>query len=719
MTRAIPTSICVALALWASVNSAGADTGEADTAFTIPFGHSAPNIDGVVNEAEWADAHAITDFHQFEPTDHGAASEKSQFWIKYNEDFLFVAARLTDSEPDKIVARQLVQGQSLAFDDAIEIILDPFLNGRSGYNFQVNPNGIRREALYEDTTELNRDWKTIWYTNARITENGWEAEIAIPFKSINFNPTQSEWGLTLARTIARKQEEIAWRSFGRTVNPSTAGSMQGLNKARQGLGLDMVPTVSVTSIDDRPGTDSGVELEPSLDVFYKFTPSLTGVLTFNTDFAATEVDARQVNLTRFDLFFPEKRDFFLQDADIFVFGGLQQENGQPFFSRRIGLSDKGEPLDLNFGGKVTGRIGNASIGLLAVQQEDSYDDNDTEVMVGKVSYNLSPGASIGAIFTDGDPLSELSNSLYGFDFQYRSKTLVENTDSVLDLWYQRSDTESFKGDDLSWGAKVSIPRLDGWAGEFAFKRIEENFNPALGFVNRTDIEETALDVDYTWRFEDSWLRGLKPGVDYKEVKDTDGELEGREVMFRPVLLQTDSGDQLKMTYLDQREVVNEAFELIPDLYIQPDDYRFDRYQVEVETAQTRKFAVNGEIIWGDFYGGDLVTIKTGVDWRPSRHLYLGLSYEVNEGDLPEGNFTTRLLALNADIAFNSRWSWTNFIQYDNVSDSANLYSRLRWNPQPGQDLYFVINQGFKDDDERGFISTDTEVTLKVSYLFRF
>ena len=269
---------------------------------------SPPTLDGVLDDPAWSRAAVIDDFHQFNPVDHGEPTERTVVYVLYDDENLYVAARMWDSEPDQIRARQLIQGESTRWDDTFTIYLDPFNNKRTGYQFQVNPNSVRREAAFETPTRSNFNWEGIWYAEARINDEGWVAEMAVPFKTLNFDPNNPDWGFTLERTIARKQEDISWSSYNRRVNPGSAGLVTGLTGLQQGRGLDIVPTIVTTESKD---FDTGIttsDTEPALDVFYNFTPSLTGVLTINTDFSATEVDDQRVNLTRFGLFFRRGND---------------------------------------------------------------------------------------------------------------------------------------------------------------------------------------------------------------------------------------------------------------------------------------------------------------------------------------------------------------------------------------------------------------------------
>ena len=680
---------------------------------------SPPTLDGVLDDATWSQATAIDDFHQFDPVDHGEPTERTIVYLAYDEDNLYVAARMWDNEPDQIRARQMVQGESSRWDDAFSIYLDPFNNKRTGYEFQVNPNSVRNDGTFETPTRLNRDWEGIWYAEAQIDDEGWVVEMAIPFKTLNFDPNNPDWGFTLERQIARKQESISWSSYNRQVNPGSAGIVTGLTGLRQGRGLDLVPSIVTTESKEYDGGTSVNETEPALDVFYNFTPSLTGVLTLNTDFSATEVDDQRINLTRFGLFFPEKRDFFLQDVDIFSFGGLRR-NGLPFHSRRIGLGADGQPVDLEVGAKLTGRVGRFNVGVLGVQQDAHQDVNSSDLFVGRVAANVLRESSVGFIVTDGDPRTNLDNSLLGVDFRYRNTNLPSGLTVEGELWYQSTDTQGVESGQDAWGVDLSSPNRDGLRGSFGLQHIEENFNPALGFVNRRGIEYTTASVGYTNRPVHRWLRSVSHGVTYRNYDMDSGGLESRFVFVEPFELETNNGDEIGTQLTYSREVLLEPFEISDGVVVPAGDYEFNRYGFEVSGADERTFVPSFEMEDGEFYTGDRLELSVGLDWRPNRRLYLGLEYEYNDIELPEGDFITRLIQVNADIAFNARWSWVNLLQYDNESGSVGINSRLRWNPRAGQDLYIVLNHSF--DAEGAFSrleSTRSQISVKYTQTFRF
>jgi len=372
---------------------------------------TAPVIDGHLDEPLWQRATVIDDMHEIRPNEFGEPSEETRFYVIYGDNAMYIGAEFLDSEPEQVVARVLRQGDWSEGDDGLKVILDPFNQGRAGYVFYVNPHGVRAEGLFRNVTETNWDWQGIWQAAARLNGQGWTAEIAIPFKTLSFDPANETWSINFNRKIGRRNEEIGWVSYNRVQNPANSGEIRGLVGLQQGLGLDVVPGLRISESRDYIGNLSSTAFEPSLDVFYKPTPALTAALTINTDFSGTTVDTRQINLTRFSIFFPEQRSFFLQDNDIFEFGRITsgrgnqggiptsaQESGRPFFSRRIGLSDDGETIDIEGGLKLTGRAGRWNFGVLDIRQSayitlDDAGNIDQSVdavnlFVGRVTANI-------------------------------------------------------------------------------------------------------------------------------------------------------------------------------------------------------------------------------------------------------------------------------------------------------------------------------------------
>ncbi len=693
-----------------------------------------PVLDGRLDDSVWAQAAVVADFHEVNPNEFASPGEETKVYLLYDDDALYVGARMYDGEPDEILANVLVQGATLFSDDQFSLMLDPFNQGRGGYIFQINPNGIRAEALFANTTTMNWDWTGIWHGKATIDGEGWVAEIAIPFKSLSFDPELETWGINFARFVTRRREWLGWVSYNRTQDPTSFGRAHGMNHLEQGKGLDVVPSVAIRERKDFAGNTSAFDVEPAIDVFYKLTPALTASLTANPDFSGTDVDERQINLTRFGLFFAEKRDFFLQDADIFEFARLgavafaepttfaqvDRENGRPFFSRRIGLSETGEAVDLQLGGKLTGRIGRFDLGLLDIQQDSFGTVDETNLFVGRAAANVLAESSLGLIITNGDPGSNFDNTLVGTDFRYLNTRLGNGRVIEGALWYQQSNSEDRNGSDAAYGVSLKFPNNGGLRGGLDYREVQANFNPALGFVNRTDVRQIMADVGYIHRPASNRFRKLFTGVDLLQYEDLDGNLQTRTVTLQLLDFENRTSDRLKPRYITHQEVLVAPFEIFQGIVIPTGTYSFDEYGLELATGNQRILAGSFSVFDGDFFDGVRTRWNGQATWRPSKHFNLALKYQLNRIALPQGSFTARLMETSVDLAFTATWSWENFIQYDNVSDSIGINSILRWIPVAGREAVLVVNRTFQDRDENWeFRSRDAELALKVGYTFRF
>jgi hypothetical protein len=612
----------------------------------------------------------------------------------------------------------------------------------------TNPNSVRRDAIFKGE-EGDWNWDGIWSVASALTDFGWSAEFSIPFKTLSFSEN-ADWGLNLVREIVRNKEQIGWSSRNRSTGPAVAGVLTGIRGVSQGVGLDIVPSVSVQSINDRVDDEDHTNTEPSLDVYYKITPSLNASLTLNTDFSATEVDNRQVDLTRFSQFFPEKRSFFLSESEIFEFGGIggggggrggggnsalsnsDRENARPFFSRRIGLSDEGEQVGLDGGIKVTGRAGIWNVGILGIVQEEyevqaeSVDPEGVEVVdatnifVGRLAANVLAESTAGFIFTSGDPRSNLDNQLFGIDFNYRNSRLSGGKRLDADIWYQQSDTEDESGDDAAFGITVNYPSQTGLRGGLSFVEIQDKFNPALGFVSRSDIRRVASDVAYTHRYTDRYIDNIVLGVDFQRVNLIDGELQSQNLVLRPLEIQNWIGDELQISHRIQKENLQEDFEIEDGVFIPAGEYEFADTEISIRTSNARSVDFELELRSGDFYTGTIKSAEVEFAWRPSKHFLASLSYGVDFADLPEGEFDRRVTSANLTTVFSNELSWVNLIQFDNESNDLGIDSRLHWAPEAGRNLYFVLSHNMhRDEVGDRFRSTQTGLTLKLGHTFRF
>ncbi len=719
-----------------------------DKTVVVPKLDGELRIDGKLDEPQWAQALVVEDLHQYQPYEYSEPSQKTKVWIFYTADALYVAAFFEESDPSLISASVLRQGEGLVADDIFSVILDPYLDRRNGYRFTVNPNGVRWEGLYQNITDIQGNWDGIWQADALVVDNGWYSEMRIPYASISFNPDSAAWGINFRREIRRNNEGIGWVSRNRQLNPSIAGTITGLAGLDQGLGLDVVPSMTVR--EERvygPVAASERNFEPSLDVFYKLTPQLNASLTVNTDFSAAEVDSRQVNLTRFSLFFPERRDFFIREADIFEFGqigGGQSEesgggnpavpsanaqNGRPFFSRRIGLNGNGAPVDINYGGKLAGRIGDWNVGTLLVSQDADPVTGvaQRDIAVGRAVLNVLSESQVGVIATSGAPQSNGDNSLAGMDFRYRNSNLPGGRTMQGFAYFQQSDTPTLTGDDAAWGYGLSFPNNQGWRGSYVHKEIERNFNPAVGFVNQSDMSDNALDFGYR-RFlaPGGYFRSVYAGIDaYRAEYLDDGSLNNQNIGLR-LTANNNKGDNFILRLMTNKEVLRDKFVIYRasdksrQISIPAGSYGFDDNMLRVELADQRLVSGSATVRWGQYFDGKRLQQGADLIIRPNRHLALGVQYTQNEIELPYGNFTTRLFGLQSRIAFTNTLSWSTLLQYDNVSEAMGINSRLHWIPEAGKQVFVVLNYGLSDPDrDNEFHSVNADLSMKVNYTLRF
>ena len=697
-----------------------------------------PVIDGKLDDPIWQQAELITDFHQTRPGNGTAPSERTEVYVLYDDDALYIAARMYDSDPDQIAAPVIRHGQGMPSDDRLVVILDPFNSRRAGYRFETNLNAARHDSLYTSVSSFSIDWNTIWDVAASVEGNAWVAEIEIPFKSIPFDPAIETWGFNFGRAIRRRGEEIAWVSQNRTYNPSISGQMTGLTGLSAGAGLDIVPSMSSTrSKVYGPAGSSEVVWQPSLDAFYRLTPSLNAAVTINTDFSATEVDNRQVNLSRFNLFFPEKRDFFLNDSDLFQFGNISgmatgnnstsggsRENARPFFSRKIGLSQTGAPVDINYGGRISGRVGRWNIGTLAIRQDEAAAVDASDLFVTRVSANILNDSSVGFIYTDGDPTSNRDNSVYGADFRYLNNSIGSGRSFEADAWFQRSDTPGLNGDDASYGFGLRLPNNTGWRSRVAYKEVQRNFNPAMGYVNRTNVRDYTADFGYTHFFTTGKFQSVFAGVDAQRIEVIDGQLQSEILTYRLMELQSTTRDSVRVSYTTNQEVVQRPFTLYSSqdrvVSIQPGQYSFNESRFDFSTGGQRTLVGSFSYQTGDFYNGKRDNIGISTTWNQSRHFVLRASYDWNDIELPQGDFITRLLSVNSQVAFSTTLYWISLVQYDNLSEEIGINTRLQWIPRAGQEGFVVLNYNMQDKDkDNRFQMATSDISVKLKYTLRF
>ncbi len=675
------------------------------------------NIDGHLDESAWGDAVPIEAFTQVSPNEGAPPSFRTEVRVLYNDDMLYFGIRCFDDDPDAIIATQMQRDRSLGADDHVVVVLDTFQNQRDGFWFAVNPNGVRQDALIDQGNRARFEWDAIWYAKSTIDEQGWTCEISIPFKSVSFHPDNGAWGLNVERSIRRLNERVRWATPARNRGVSAlagAGKLEGLEGMNQGLGLDVKPYFTsllrtAEDTEDRERTRGG------LDVTYRITPNLTAAFTWNTDFAFTEVDARQINLTRFPLFFPEKRDFFLQDAGLFRFGGIGR-SPLPFHSRRIGIGPGGQEVDLIYGGKLTGRIEDMNVALFAVQTEAFDDISEKTLTVGRFSLNVLEESSIGVIFTHGDPTADTNNALVGLDFNYRNSQDFGADVLSASAWGQLTQSSDTDGDQSAFGGRINYDSdVLEWSAFFA--QVGKDYNPALGFISRPGEREHSARVRYRFR-PTGKIDRIDLNVSARWFTDLSGQLESLDITLPRFNIATEAGDFASISHTLREEQLSEDFEIADDVMIPAGIYTWNRYQMQLGTGDGRPVSVSLSTEVGDFYDGERFDWSISTSWRPSKYFNASANYSQSEIDLPGGSFQTEIASLRLDAAVTPDISWSNFIQYDNFSSIVGLNSRFRWTIDPGQDVFVVLSQSY--EAERGSVTlAGTDLTLKVVVTFRF
>ena len=695
-------------------------------------------VDGSLNEAAWRTAPDIAGFVQVEPRPGEAPTETTNVWIVYSRDALYIAVRCRDANPGEIVATDMRRDASVEENDNVQLVLDTYNDHRNAYYFATNAAGALVDGRITENREPATEWDGIWLVRTRIDETGWTAEFQIPFKTIGFDPRLGEWGFNISRHMARGRETSRWASPSLDVALSQvvrAGNLAGLDGLSQGVGLDIKPygitgvTRDITTSRQWDGTaDAGGE------IFYRITSNLISSTTINTDFAETEVDARQVNLTRFPLFFPEKRGFFLEDAGIFDFAQPAEQQGPPgmnaggdlipFFSRRIGLLN-GREVPILVGEKLTGKIGRFDVGVLDVQTGDlTIADRQIapskNLAVARVKANFWNQSYVGAIFTNGDPSGETSNQLGGVDLKLATSNFLGSEKNLsLVMFGSKTSTGGVEGRDGSYGGEIAFPN-DLVSLSQRWTRIEENYNPALGFAPRTGVRIASTTAEYRPRPDVAGIRQLSFEFAYNDYYSlTNHAPETRELELTPFQVFFHSGDMAEYTWNWNREELFEPWEIVDGIVLPVGVYSFGMHAVSARSSESRPLAAEFEFGTGSFFSGTRQMFSGAVTWRKDRYLTASLELERNWVSLAEGDFDTSLVMARLDCAFTPFISLANFVQYDSESANIGLQSRLRWILNPGNEVFVVLNHAWQENAFDRFESAQTRFRVKMNYTFRF
>ena len=692
---------------------------QARPAIQLGVTDSPPEIDGVLDDAAWKSAAQISDFTQVEPEQGLTPSEKTTLYLMRSRESLFVGVRCDDRDAAGIIARDKRRDSLGSGDDRVRFVLDPYGRGTDGYSFALTAGGAKAEGIVESrTTRTSYDWDAIWYGRTTVDENGWTAEFEIPFRSIAFKRDTTSWGFNIERTIRRHEEVVRWASPVRSKRLNDlegAGQIEGIEDISTGLGLDVKPTAVARWSRGADGEDT-FDFEPSLDLFYRVTPSLTATLTWNTDFAETEVDERLINLTRFPLFFPEKRAFFLEDASNFNFGGIFR-SPLAFHSRTIGLSSDGEQVPLNLGAKLTGKAGPWNLGLLGVGLDSLGDLEADRSYVARISHDVGRESRVGAIYTYGSPRSNLDAQTAGLDFHLKTSQLKNGDTMELRGWGMATQNEGID-DGYGYGLRFIYPN-DPLYASISVQRVGEELRPAMGFVRRPGIYEIQNAFQYTFYPENSPLKEIDLELEFDFDTDLDLNSLSEEYEIPTLDIEFDSGDEVKLGVEYNREKFLEDFEIFEDVTVPEGDYQFTRFVAGVESAASRPVRAELTTRFGDYLDGTRTSLESDLRWRPNPLLTLTAGGSANWIDIPDGEFETLIASGGLRLTPSPNLDFNTIVQYDTVSDEIGLNARLRWIVAPGNDIFLVFNQGYRLEDDRSLERLESEAVAKVGWTLRF
>lgn len=689
-------------------------------------------LNGRMEEPFWENVIPATNFTQQEPNEGGEPYQKTEIYIAYDNDNLYIAAKMHDTYPDGILAYQKRRNYSLETDDRFMWILDTFHDGRNAYFFETNPAGLRGDGLLTvgQSMNLNKAWDGIWDVRTTITDQGWIAEVQIPFRSLDFNPESTTWGINFQRTVRRNNEEILWSGWRRNqglFRPQNAGILTGLEDLHQGLGLEITPftTANATRTWSGVGGENRMEADIGFDANYNITPSIRTSLTVNTDFAETEVDERRVNLSRFDISFPEQRDFFLEGAGIFSF--VPESGVTPYFSRRIGLTG-GEQIPLQAGVQMLGRHRNTTLGLYQIRTGETNISNREDFTAARVRQNILSQSSIGLIYTRRATLDDdfyNDRHTVGADLELNTSRFMGNRNLQFQAFFvwnnmHTPDENSSFWDRTSRGVRLAYPNYPFY-GHVSYREFGEAFDPAVGFAPRVAFRRFQPTIGYQQILNDNpLLRSWETSVRFEYLTDLEFDPETIDLEIIPMAIQFESGDIITGGFGYNFERLTFNFDILRDgsIIIPAGDYYSWRLGLNLETASFRKLAATAGINYEEFWTGERILYDFSLTARPFPGINLSGSWSRTDADLAEGSFQTDLLRFTGNVDLTASTAFTNIIQFDNLSDLLGLYNRFRWTIRPGADLYLVHTYNWIRVDDI-FNPVETQGAIKFSFTHRF
>jgi hypothetical protein len=673
----------------------------------------APEIDGDLSDPVWQQADVIGQLMQQIPVRGGQPSQKTEVRFVYDDTALYVAFHAYESDPAAVTRSMLRYRWDSVWqlDDVVRFSIDTFHDHRRGYAFSFNAFGTKQDAQLDNGSWLP-NWDEVWDVRTQVREDGWTAEVRVPFRVIRFPEGRGEqvWGLQIERHIKRTNEIVQWAvaptNFGLS-RLEYAGHLEGISAVEPRRNAQVVPYVAAGRGRSR-GRTAETTRDIGADAKVALGPALALDLTYNTNFAQVEVDDQQVNLTRFPLFFPEKREFFLESSQLFNVG-LGQDV-QMFFSRRIGLAG-GQPLPLLGGARLTGKVGPLDVGVLTTQTDSENGIPGANQSAGRVRWNVGSRSYLGGIVTSAASDARRSQTVAADGRVWLGRYL--QADGFVSMLNDR-DTASHP---MAYsGALVYEQDVLGFTARTS--RVDDDFDPALGFVRRRDYLRNEARLRRGWRLNRQWARKLDVSGELSYLTNLDGRLDTRESLIW-ISNELASGDIVRLTMegtFDRLDATDEAFVIHPreGIVIPAGDYSFRRWIMAYQGFDGRAFTANVEAQGGRFYGGDRSAVTFSGTWRPSPHLVLTGDYQINDVDLPQGAFTTHLQRARVTVPFTARAVADAFVQWNGLTQEINTQVRLHLIYGRDSNL-FIVYTDHQTDVAGRLIEQSRALQTKLTY----
>ena len=708
-----------------------------------PVGHatridSAPVIDGLLDEAVWGMATPIREFVQHEPLEGQPPNEQMEVRILFDDDAIYIGARMFDSNPGAIRLGENRRDANLQDADAFLIVLDTYLDRQNAFVFGTTPVGIeydgqvtrdgqgglstarRQQAGAGSGGGFNLNWDGSWEVATSTDDQGWSAEFRIPFSTLRYRGGgEQEWGMNMARMIRRLNEEVFWAPIERQFTlyrVSEAGTLQGLETPGRRY-WTFTPYVLGSAHNDFqtvPDQNTDWNGEFGFDSKIGLTSSLNLDLTYNTDFAQVEADEQQVNLTRFSLFFPEKRPFFLENAGLFSIGIPRSgsELGMDlFYSRRIGIGSGGELVPIVAGGRMTGKVGGMNVGLMSIQTEEVEQIGipNNNYATGRLQKELPNRSQLGAMVVSR--INTDSTADYNLTFAADGRLGIGQSINI-DGYFSRTETPSLQGREHGM-AFTGTYQTREWDVGLQFREIGDNFNPEVGFLPRWGYRAFIERLERRFRVPSiSWIREFRPHGVMRHFFDFDGFLETRYIHLDNAT-QFENGAFLSTAVNLHREGLKEPFEIRENIVIPTGTYDFTQAVIRFNTNESAAWSVNGVVTAGGFYSGHRKGISGGLTNRIGSTWLATLTASYDDVDLAEGAFETALLGLKLSYSFTPRIFISSLIQYNTDRDQVSVNARFGWLNTAGTGLYLVYNEIQRTLDPMGPV--DRAFILKYNY----